>query len=251
MKDLNCETSKEDALTAFIQVLDIDSSMAEFFLEAAAWNIETAVVQYLENMQQGQSSSQLLAQQFSVDAMGGLGSGSRFKAVRREKRFNGIDVFIHNLPEGWGARVSSHSGEVYFYHDSGHIQREVPPGFADLPPQESEADGAGKMKTYGDGSDSMFSNNNPGGTGGIGASSPAVFDFRPPNPPAASSGTVAGTGGGGGGGGGDNQFQSWDSTGIDASGSITSGTGHDADLTDDNTEAAVMGDTEAQDDEMT
>ena len=140
MKDLNCETSKEEALTAFMQVLDIDNSMAEFFLEAAAWNIEVAVMHYLESMQQGQSSSQLLAQQFS---MGGVGaperSGSR-KAMRREKRFVSRDVLIHDMPEGWGARVSSTSGEIYFYHiESGHSQREVP-GFADMPDGGADKD---------------------------------------------------------------------------------------------------------------
>ena len=50
MKDLNCETSKEEALTAFMQVLEIDNSMAEFFLEGTAWNIEVAVMHYLEKV---------------------------------------------------------------------------------------------------------------------------------------------------------------------------------------------------------
>ena len=47
------------------------------------------------------------------------------------------------LPEGWTARVSRRCGDIVFTHtESGHDQREVPPGFADAPAEEG-ADAAG------------------------------------------------------------------------------------------------------------
>ena len=239
MKDLNCETSKEEALTAFMQVLEIDNSMAEFFLEAAAWNIEVAVMHYLESMQQGQSSSQLLAQQFS---MGGVGaperSGSR-KAMRREKRFVSRDVLIHDMPEGWGARVSSTSGEIYFYHiESGHSQREVPPGFADMPDGGADKDDDISRDILKGSEDSSASGTNKN----IMTSLPAfnLKHLSKDNLGIASTCATAG----------DNTFLGLDKVDKGASQSVASGIGQDADLTDDNTDAGVFGDAEGHDNEL-
>jgi hypothetical protein len=66
-------------------------------------------------------------------------SGSGFRRPRRGPRFVPRDVTIDGLPAGWIAKVSRHSGHVYFVERStGLTQYSVPPGFADVS-EEDEA----------------------------------------------------------------------------------------------------------------
>lgn len=115
--------SDSELMNTLMEVLDIDTSQAQFFLESAAYNVELAVSIYME-MQQSQyynmqSSSSFLLQQ------------QQYKK-RSTRGYVGREVEIVGLPEGWTARVSRHSGEVYFINtETGHSQNAVPPGFAD------------------------------------------------------------------------------------------------------------------------
>jgi len=246
MKDLKCETSKDEAVNAFMQVLDINGTMAEFFLDSAAWNIETAIMLYLDNMQQGQTSNQLLAQQFSAGTATFL-SSSDTKRLRKENQYEAKEVYIHNLPKGWGARVSRHSGEIYFYHEeSGKTQREVPPGFADLKAGD-EADDSG----YGDNDSDPKENYISAFSRHPATSNPFTFQpsfyvqetglgTLPPQPPAeAETGLGLGSGAAASADGNPGTLET-----------AGTGVGDMADLTDDNTEAAVMGDLEGNDEEM-
>merc|ERR1711991_155684 len=158
MKELSTNTTKEDMVLAFIQVLDIETHMAEFFLESAAWNIESAVGIYLESSQGSQSGPSFEASQFHLDAQRKVPVAPDFSTKRArtsfdgEPRYLGLDVFIHGLPEGWSAKVSRHTGEIYFVNNAtGNTQFAVPPGFADvssdqegtLVPMRSEREGGG------------------------------------------------------------------------------------------------------------
>lgn len=181
MKELSTNTTKEDMVLAFIQVLDIETHMAEFFLESAAWNIESAVSIYLENAQGSQSSSSFEASQFQVgidgkqlEMMGYMGKRARTEGTDdRRARYLGMDVFIHGLPDGWSAKVSRHRGEIYFVNNNtGHRQNAVPPGFADIPP-ENEDDVPMRGEKEGEGS-------TPGKGGGTDGNE---FVFAPPQPP--------------------------------------------------------------------
>lgn len=68
------------------------------------------------------------------------------------------EVIIEGLPEGWSARVSRHTGDIYFVNNATNaMQSSVPPGFADAdtPPEEvgdmQQDDGAGAAPAHGNG----------------------------------------------------------------------------------------------------
>jgi len=122
------EWSTTDLLNVFIEVLDVETAQAQFFLEMAQWNIEIAVSYFMDWQAENQMhrQSQLLAQQHRSKKKTNL-------------EFVGRDVEIVGLPPNWTARVSRHSGEIYFInHLTGKTQSAVPPGYADAPPQAAE-----------------------------------------------------------------------------------------------------------------
>lgn len=263
MKGLSTETTKEDMVLAFIQVLDIDTAMAEFFLESSGWDIEAAVSIYLENAGQSGvtgSSSSFVAAQFSA-GMGdkqAVHQGKRARAAERVPRYLPLDVFIHGLPDGWAAKVSRHSGEIYFIHTAtGHRQNAVPPGFADIPQDQQDVTMRDEKDEADTGMVAGSPDNGSGMTGG--------FAFAPPPVPPSMSmeGDMANEAPTGGEGVVEamsmNVFeasgplnQSGDSLGgTGSAGSVASTTGADnntvgGDTDDCNTEAAVYDDGESR-----
>jgi len=65
---------------------------------------------------------------------GSAGGGSAFQRPRLQPRYRPRQVAIEGLPKEWTARVSKHTGQVYFIHvATGGTQYSVPTGYADLP----------------------------------------------------------------------------------------------------------------------
>jgi hypothetical protein len=171
-----------------MEVLSCPNHEAEFYLESTAWDIETAVVLWLENNDAPDH----------IHTRGGSGGGGGFGAVMGRsvanpynslygtsssaaaagaaavatpsgnskrsfaKRWVRREVHIEGLPIEWMAKVSAHEGVIYFVHRvTGKSQRTVPPGFADLPSEttttsktlSSEQDSEKEMSTSATGAD--------------------------------------------------------------------------------------------------
>lgn len=111
-------SNKDEIVAAFIDVLNCTSDNAVFFLESAAWNIESAIHIWLESNQSSQfydSSSQ------------------------NKVRYSNRQIIIPDLPTDWIAQVHPIRGNVIFINKvTGLRQNEVPPGYAEL----NSADGA-------------------------------------------------------------------------------------------------------------
>lgn len=108
---------REDKVAAFIQVLQCTREEATFYLDSAAWDIETAVV--------------LVLDMFGTQREGTTAT-SNAKAWATKQTWRPIQVFIKGLDPAWAARVSRRTGQIYFLHlESGHTQSHVPDGFAD------------------------------------------------------------------------------------------------------------------------
>ena len=132
------EMSHDDLLTIFMEVLDVDTTQANFFLESSDFNIEVAVGLCMESMQNytfAKHSEMMARQQHQQYA--------KSRGVKPQQLYLPCDVEIAGLPPNWIAKVSRHSGEVYFINtETRATQKEVPPGFADLPaePEDPSAD---------------------------------------------------------------------------------------------------------------
>lgn len=130
MTSLGVNLSNEDKITAFISVLDIDSEYAQFFLESADWDIEAAVVVYLDSFREDGDINGLGQIQAVVQQQGNGGRTNKRNTTRAV--YSPRDVIIDGLPAGWMAKVHVKRGHVYFIHaESGYEQSEVPPGYAD------------------------------------------------------------------------------------------------------------------------
>ena len=105
-------SNKDEIVAAFIGVLNCTSDNAVFFLESAAWNIESAIHIWLESNQSSQfydSSSQ------------------------NKVRYSNRQIIIPDLPTDWIAQVHPIRGNVIFINKvTGLRQNEVPPGYAEL-----------------------------------------------------------------------------------------------------------------------
>ena len=131
---LSEQQRKDELLTAFISVLDCSSQDAGFFLEASLWNIEEAVVLYLDRLERPRVATQ-----------------SGYKAPPK-KTYAGRVVVIEGLPLGWTARVSRSTGQVVFLHSESQFEQfQVPPGFADDADGKSSSNGAGNGMSFSDG----------------------------------------------------------------------------------------------------
>jgi hypothetical protein len=127
----------EDMLTAFVTVLDVDRSMAEFFCESADWNLETAVAIYLENTDRTDIMREYALQTEALQQQ-------RTKRTKSDvAKYRNRNVNIEGLPADWQAMVSRREGTIYFRHiPTNHTQFAVPDGFADALPIE-DGDGIG------------------------------------------------------------------------------------------------------------
>lgn len=135
-----------DNINAFIDVLKCTKSEAMFYLESAAWNIETAVMLWLENNPNSHSygnnygtlgynnylsSCENNSKNMIMSCDNQSRSNNCFNRVGKPK-FYPRKVVIQGLPDEWRAKVSKYSGLVYFIHvPTGTKQNQVPPGFAD------------------------------------------------------------------------------------------------------------------------
>ena len=150
MDTLSTEASKDDMLTAFVTVLSVETCMAEFFLESSAWNLETAISLYMENSDHINVSHSGMNMNMNMNmnssGIGSMGNHPRIGSLSVDQRsrkkcknmqYKQMVVEIAGLPADWTAHVSRSGGEIYFRHNDGTTQFQVPPGFAD---EEVEAE---------------------------------------------------------------------------------------------------------------
>jgi len=144
---------EEDNIVAFIDVLKCSRKEATFYLESSAWNIETAVLLWIENNPSPYQTynpwgSDLAASSHShynhalLNASSYSQSSFMTSASKHPSRqWYSREVLIEDFPQDWSARVSRSSGQIYFVHlPTGKRQYCVPPGYADrrtdVPPYE-------------------------------------------------------------------------------------------------------------------
>jgi hypothetical protein len=132
--------TEQDSIKAFTDVLNCSASEAQFYLESSNWNVETAVMLWLEN---NPTNSYASASSFGYPA-GGYAyptfsvqnsnhANRSFNKPKATPLYRCKQVCISDLTEGWTARVSRSSGQVYFIHlATGTTQFSVPPGYADV-----------------------------------------------------------------------------------------------------------------------
>jgi UBA-like domain len=93
-------------VAVFVQVLQCSIEEAQFYLESSEYEMEAAVVLWLDTNNSYATS--------------------RSTYTTTQRRWEAKNVAIDGLPDGWLARVSRRDGTVYFIHvDSGYTQREV------------------------------------------------------------------------------------------------------------------------------
>ena len=149
MDTLSTSASKDDMLSAFVTVLNVELHMAEFFLESSAWNLETAIGIYMENtdhvnlahgMSMSMNTNANPSMNMSIGSpRAGLSSMDQQQHAKKKSKtmqYKQMRVEIAGLPADWSAHVSRSGGEVYFRHEfSGTTQFQVPPGFSDEEPE--------------------------------------------------------------------------------------------------------------------
>ena len=109
-------------------------------MESSNWNVETAVMLWLENNPTSYSSanhiygaSTYAEMPFYPAMMPVAANPNTFQRPRTQPKFRSRTVVIEDLPSEWTARVSKHTGYVYFVHTAtGATQYSVPTGYADL-----------------------------------------------------------------------------------------------------------------------
>lgn len=137
---------RDSSIAAFMEVLRCPNTDAEFYLESSNWDVQTAVVLWLEN---NPNRNVLGHNLFFPSASSALESsstrsyGSSSAAIPAvfgkpiTKKYQRKDVEIEGINPPWVARVSAFEGVMYFHNlQTGQSQRQVPPGFADLPTDE-------------------------------------------------------------------------------------------------------------------
>ena len=147
LNSLTTADSNEQKIDAFVTVLACTKDEAIFFLESADWSVEAAVGLWLENGQDSYNKRSRYAD-LAFDLDPSLRSASAYgesssqsgqmlghRGIRTsQKAYIARPVIIEGLDPAWSAWVSRSSGNVYFKHEeSGHMQEQVPPGFADDP----------------------------------------------------------------------------------------------------------------------
>ncbi len=159
----NEDEKKEECTKAFIEVLGCSNSEASFYLESSAWDLEAAVVLWLESntVNNGSSSSRYsyndhprpppmfmpsmpynsMSSSYNPNNSNGLYGGAH-------KRYQPREVIIAGLPVDWRAEVNADNGIVQFVHiPTGVRQNNVPPGYADA----DEDDDGFNSALHGDG----------------------------------------------------------------------------------------------------
>lgn len=136
-----------------MEVLSCPHHEAEFYMESTAWDIQTAVLLWLENNPAPESVSNRgmslrsianpynplynLAAGGSTNASSIIPTtsavGASSSSRRITKRWARREVKIEGLSDEWMAKVSAYEGVIYFVNRiTGKSQRQVPRGFADV-----------------------------------------------------------------------------------------------------------------------
>ncbi len=135
----NEDEKKEECANAFIDVLGCSKTEASFYLESTEWNLESAVMLWLENNTtssssgygNGGSNSRYSYNHLQAPVMAHLTNGYSSYASQN-KKYEPREVRIAGLPDDWKAVVNENSGNVQFVHvPTGFLQNNVPPGYAD------------------------------------------------------------------------------------------------------------------------
>jgi hypothetical protein len=122
------ESHQHHAINAFIDVLGCQHYEAEFYLESSCWDIQTAVVLWLENNPTTRSSVGNQQQVVSFNSP----SLPEFSFKRYQEKI----IPIEGLDPMWNAMVDPFEGHIVFCHKlTGSRQKSVPKGFADLEDQ--------------------------------------------------------------------------------------------------------------------
>jgi hypothetical protein len=125
------ESHQIHSINAFIEVLGCQHHEAEFYLESSCWDIQTAVVLWLENNPTTRSST--------------IAAGNQQQMVTFSspslpefcfKRYQEKVITIEGLDPLWIATVDPFEGHIIFCNKlTGNRQKQVPKGFADLEDQ--------------------------------------------------------------------------------------------------------------------
>mmetsp|Transcript_1823 Transcript_1823/g.3157 ORF Transcript_1823/g.3157 Transcript_1823/m.3157 type:complete len:428 (+) Transcript_1823:85-1368(+) len=111
----------EDSISAFIEVLKCSTEEAQFYLESSAWNVETAVMLWLENNPNPNPFSAYPSLSMSSTGTGSIGSGKRNNSNDYLRDFNAGDFDLDamqsiNTNDGNGG--SSNQGQLPIPHES-------------------------------------------------------------------------------------------------------------------------------------
>lgn len=120
---------------AFLEVLGCAHNEAEFYLESTNWDIQTAVVLYLENnpLPTFSSIASSSAPATTMSAFQEDFYSAATKAADTKFQWRDREVEIVGLDPVWEARVNPYDGTVYFRSRiNGVTQKQVPAGFADV-----------------------------------------------------------------------------------------------------------------------
>lgn len=150
---------EDNNIVAFIEVLKCSREEATFYLESSAWNIETAILLWIENNPSpsyqtynpwGSDPTAAAASSYShyynhalLNTASSAFSQSTLAtpASKPPRQWYSREVIIQDFPQDWSARVSRSSGQIYFVHlPTGRRQYSVPPGYADIPVDMSPND---------------------------------------------------------------------------------------------------------------
>mmetsp|Transcript_18497 Transcript_18497/g.30832 ORF Transcript_18497/g.30832 Transcript_18497/m.30832 type:complete len:261 (+) Transcript_18497:166-948(+) len=130
LEHLDTSDSVDSLIAVFMEVLKCSREEAAFFLDSAGNDLSTAVSLYLEeqafvNRRRANTSS---APQHLPPTM--------LEYDQSFRRYRQTPVQIAGLPEDWEASVCPFTGVILFEHlPTGMKQNQVPPGFADAPPE--------------------------------------------------------------------------------------------------------------------
>lgn len=125
----------QESILAFLEVLGCAHHEAEFYLESTNWDIQTAVVLYLENNPLPTFSS-IASSSVPAATMSAFQEdfySVATKAADTKFQWRDREVEIVGLDPAWEARVNPYDGTVYFRSRvNGVTQKQVPVGFADV-----------------------------------------------------------------------------------------------------------------------
>jgi hypothetical protein len=130
------EINHAESVAAFLEVLGCSDIEASFYLESALWDIQNAVVLWLENNPHPATSFAHFGPDFhspSLATSSSILTNQPMPQISKQPfRWKERTVEIIGLDPTWIAKVNPYDGSIYFVSRlTGLKQRAVPPGFAD------------------------------------------------------------------------------------------------------------------------